>query len=49
MLVHRLVAPIYPALKDHECVLHYPPVKSMARPLFFLDHDHQEGGADENR
>lgn len=39
---------IYPELKDHPQVTKYPPVRGMARPLFFFDHDHPEDGADDD-
>ncbi|GIL57516.1 hypothetical protein Vafri_12731, partial [Volvox africanus] len=35
---------IYPQLRDHPRVLTYPAVRGLASPLFFLDHDHPEGG-----
>ncbi|GIM16879.1 hypothetical protein Vretimale_19458 [Volvox reticuliferus] len=35
---------IYPQLRDHPRVLSYPTVRGLASPLFFLDHDHPEGG-----
>jgi hypothetical protein len=39
---------IYPELQDHPHVKQYPPVKGMAKPLVFFDHDHPEDGADDD-
>ncbi|KXZ53505.1 hypothetical protein GPECTOR_7g955 [Gonium pectorale] len=36
---------IYPALRDHPRVAAYPPLRGLSHPLFFIDHDHPEGGA----
>ncbi|KAJ3150080.1 hypothetical protein HDU86_006703 [Geranomyces michiganensis] len=35
---------LYPALEDASGVLNYPKVKGMRHNVFFLDHNHQEGG-----
>ena len=40
---------LYPALRDHPSVSAHPPVKGLARRLFFLDHRNPETGADEGR
>jgi hypothetical protein len=40
-------ATIYPSLRDHARVSAYPHVPGMLRDVFFLDHDHPEGGAEE--
>jgi superfamily I DNA and/or RNA helicase len=42
---------IYPELQNHELVKKYPPVRGMAQPLVFFDHDHPEDHAtdDESR
>jgi hypothetical protein len=44
-------ADLDPELEDHELVKNYPPVKGMAQPLVFFDHDDREDGAkdDESR
>jgi hypothetical protein len=39
---------IYPELQDHPYVRQYPPVKGMAMPVVFYDHDHPEDGADDD-
>lgn len=39
---------IYPQLKDHVSVTQYPPVKGMVHDVFFLDHDHAEGGVNDD-
>jgi hypothetical protein len=33
---------LYPNLRDHECVLNYPPLLGMNQPLWFFDHNHLE-------
>ncbi len=38
---------IYPSLRDHPRVAAYPHVPGMLADVFFLDHDHPEGGAEE--
>ena len=35
-------------LQNHNCVTQYPPVKGMVKNVFFWDHNHTEGGKDEN-
>ncbi|CAL1707171.1 unnamed protein product [Somion occarium] len=40
---------LYPKLQDHEVVKNYPPVRGMAKSVFFLSHSHREnGGEDES-
>lgn len=36
------------ALQNHGSVEEYPPVKGMVKDVFFWDHNHPEGGKDEN-
>lgn len=38
--------PLYPLLQDDPSVLDYPEVIGMAKRLFWLDHNHPEGGAE---
>jgi hypothetical protein len=38
---------IYPRLRDAPRVLQHPHVPGLVHDVFFLDHDHSEGGADE--
>ncbi|OJA18615.1 hypothetical protein AZE42_01788 [Rhizopogon vesiculosus] len=33
---------LYPRLEDHELVHHYPPVRGIAKNVFFLTHSHRE-------
>lgn len=43
---HRLIrGTIYPHLRDHPLVASHPPLRGLAHNVFFLDHDHPEGGA----
>ncbi|KAL0023606.1 hypothetical protein WJX77_006297 [Trebouxia sp. C0004] len=47
--VSRLIRnTIYPSLQDHASVCNYPRVKGMVHNVFFWDHNHPEGGRDEN-
>ena len=47
-LVFMLIrSTIYPHLRDHPSVLKYGHVRGMTADVFFLDHDHPEGGAGE--
>jgi superfamily I DNA and/or RNA helicase len=39
---------LYPGLKDAPEVAAYPPVRGMAEPLFWWDHDHVERGEEED-
>lgn len=56
LIFHALYAPqlilprhtLYRNLQDHEHVTAYPPVRGVARNLFFIDHSHPErGGGDD--
>jgi hypothetical protein len=35
---------LYPTLQDHELVKEYPPVRGIAKPVYFFTHEHKEGG-----
>ena len=35
-------------MQDHSSVVSYPPVKGMVKNVFFWDHNHGEGGKDDN-
>ena len=40
---------LYSKLQDHDVVKNYPPVRGMAKDIFFLSHQHKEnGGEDES-
>ncbi|KIP05604.1 hypothetical protein PHLGIDRAFT_147296 [Phlebiopsis gigantea 11061_1 CR5-6] len=39
---------LYPNLKDHEMVTHYPAVRGMHKPVYFLDHRHKENGSEDD-
>ena len=42
-----LMKPIYPELKDHDSVLHYPAVRGIKHNLFLVDHQHSEDQNDD--
>lgn len=37
--------PLYPALKDHPSVQHYPPVSGMYHSLYWFEHENREDGS----
>ncbi|KZT10660.1 P-loop containing nucleoside triphosphate hydrolase protein [Laetiporus sulphureus 93-53] len=39
---------LYPRLEDHDLVKHYPPVRGMAKDVFFLSHKHRENGSEDD-
>ena len=39
---------LYPALEDHELVRNYPPVRGIAKNVFFLTHSHKENSGVED-
>ncbi|TFK54494.1 P-loop containing nucleoside triphosphate hydrolase protein [Heliocybe sulcata] len=39
---------LYPTLEDHDLVRQYPPVRGLARDVFFLSHNHVESGGDDS-
>jgi hypothetical protein len=49
LLISLIREPIYPSLRDHPRTLRYPDVKGLLHNVFFWDHDHKEGGQDENK
>jgi hypothetical protein len=46
--IAQLVAPIYPNLTNHPQVESYPSVLGLSHNVFFLDHQHPEGGDSES-
>ncbi|KAI0930201.1 hypothetical protein AcV5_006978 [Taiwanofungus camphoratus] len=39
---------LYPRLQDHDLVKDYPPVRGMAKNVFFLTHNHKENGSEDD-